>query len=95
MAKEFKSWLCGLMERRSWTVPRSYSELQWSTLERIELHVFCDASKKAYGCAVYLRMVRGENVSTALVMSMSRVAPVKTVTLPQLELMATVLDIKG
>ena len=50
-----------------------------------ELHVFADASQKAYGAAAYL--VR-ENQSS-LAMAKSRVAPTrKKLTLPELELMA-------
>ena len=50
-----------------------------------ELHVFADASQKAYGAAAYL--VRGNQSSLA--MAKSRVAPTrKKLTLPELELMA-------
>ena len=50
-----------------------------------ELHVFADASQKAYGAAAYL--VRGNQSSLA--MAKSRVAPTrKQLTLPELELMA-------
>ena len=50
-----------------------------------ELHVFADASQKAYGAAAYL--VRGNQSS--LTMAKSRVAPTrKQLTLPELELMA-------
>ena len=50
-----------------------------------ELHVFADASQKAYGAAAYL--VRGNQSSLA--MTKSRVAPTrKQLTLPELELMA-------
>ena len=51
------------------------------------LHVFVDASMAAYGAAVYI--CRGNK--SALVMSKTRVAPLKGLTLPQLELMAAVI----
>ena len=52
-----------------------------------KLHVYVDASKQGYGAVVFL--VNGSK--TSFVIAKSRVAPVKTLTLPQLELMAAVL----
>ncbi|XP_003366103.1 conserved hypothetical protein [Trichinella spiralis] len=49
-------------------------------IRRLELHVFGDASKLAYGTAVYLVAIDKNGKRT--------VAPLKQVTLPRLELMA-------
>ena len=51
------------------------------------LHVFVDASMAAYGAAVYI--CRGNK--SALVMSKTRVAPLKEFTFPRLELMAAII----
>ena len=66
------------------TFPRPYFYPQSGTPEHI--YVFADASIKAYGTVVYLH--NGNEISLAL--SKSRVAPLKTLTLPRLELMAAV-----
>lgn len=59
---------------------------------RIELHGFADASEKCYGAVIYCRSFSPDNTSTVkLVTSKSRVAPVKIVTIPRLELCAAVL----
>ena len=58
--------------------------------ESYNLHVFCDSSTKAYGCAAYL-VGNGES---NLVMAKAKVAPLKTKTLPQLELTSIWLGTK-
>ncbi|KAG1656183.1 hypothetical protein GQR58_024091 [Nymphon striatum] len=45
------------------------------------------ASEKAYGCAVYLKY----DTHVTLIMSRSRVSPIKTISLPRLELLAALL----
>ncbi|XP_064470107.1 uncharacterized protein LOC135384853 [Ornithodoros turicata] len=56
------------------------------------LHVFGDASTKAYGAAVYLVSQRGEGrLEACLLLAKTRVAPVKAMSLPRLELMGAVL----
>ncbi len=57
----------------------------------IELHGFSDASTKAYAAAVYVRVVDEDVVHTSLMCAKSRVAPVKTQTIPRLELLGAVL----
>jgi len=53
----------------------------------IQLHEFCDSSEKAYGACLYLHSVNQQGeVTTKLLCSKSRVAPVKKITLPRLEL---------
>ncbi|CAK9822943.1 hypothetical protein ANTRET_LOCUS1374 [Anthophora retusa] len=58
----------------------------------IQLHGFCDASELAYGACVYLRSTDNyNNCSVQLICAKSRVAPVKTMTVPRLELCAAQL----
>ena len=48
-----------------------------------ELHHFSDASSKAYGCCIYLRCVNGQGkINVQLIISKSRVAPLKTCSIP-------------
>lgn len=57
-----------------------------------ELHCFVDASKDAYAACVYMRTVDQSNhVTVQLLCAKTRVAPLKTVTIPRLELCAAVL----
>lgn len=58
----------------------------------VQIHGFCDASIRAYGCCLYLRTVDSyNNVSVRLLTAKSRVAPTKKKSLPKLELCGAVL----
>ena len=53
--------------------------------------MFCDASKRSYGIAAYLRKFNDTESSNDLIFSKTRVAPLKPLTIPRLELMAAYL----
>lgn len=58
----------------------------------VELHAFSDASERAYGACVYIRSIDNNNIVTVrLLCAKSKVAPLKNVTLPRLELLGVVL----
>ncbi|XP_043063802.1 uncharacterized protein LOC122319967 [Drosophila ficusphila] len=57
----------------------------------IQLHGFCDASTAAYGACLYLRSEDNEGTKAYLLCAKSRVAPLKALTIPRLELSAALL----
>lgn len=84
----FLSWLDGIDNLQKWRIPRSYSGGRWSDIVDVQLHAFGDASKVAYGACV--KLSDGHWVSS-LVFAKGKVAPLKQVTLPRLELLAAVV----
>ena len=70
-----------------------YFALGLAVSSGIELHAFGDASPKGYGSALYacVEDVSGQ-VRTQLLMSKSRVAPIKRISLPRLEFLAPILN---
>ncbi|GFX72450.1 uncharacterized protein TNCV_3601291 [Trichonephila clavipes] len=57
----------------------------------IEIHIFCDASKLAYCAAAYVKVRKQNEVLVNLITSKTRVAPLKAVTLPRLELLGALV----
>ncbi|GFV82586.1 DUF5641 domain-containing protein [Trichonephila clavipes] len=53
-----------------------------------ELHVFVDASKEVYEACVFVRSMFKSDVKVTLVRAKARVAPLKPLSIPRLELMA-------
>lgn len=56
-----------------------------------EIHGFADASQRAFGCCLYYRVFVNGSYRTTLLISKSKVAPIKAQSLPRLELCAAVL----
>ena len=81
-------WLEGVKLVPNIRLPRRYITKDEPVLS-IQLHLFCDASESAYGCVAYLRFTLKSGLhECSFVMSKSRLAPLKTITLPRLELNA-------
>ena len=88
-AKSWKSALTDMKETSTVELDRCYSpNIDWKEIRSVELHGFGDASEKAYGGMVYIRISTGTRVSCQLVASKSKVAPIGGETIPRLELLS-------
>ena len=65
--------------------------LQFQPQMKLQYHGFCDASERAYGAAIYVRVEVANKVTTHLLTAKTRVAPVKSLSVPRLELCGAVL----
>lgn len=60
---------------------------------RLELHIFSDASQTSYGACIYIRAINNDNsqASSRLLCSKGKVAPLKVLSCPRLELCGALL----
>ena len=82
-------WKCELSLLANKNVPCCYFP-KTAQITSFQLHGFCDASELAYAGVVYLRMIdSNKNVHISLVTSKTKIAPIKRLTIPRLELCGT------
>ena len=90
LVTKWKNWATELSQLSHVAIPRC---LRLANPNKMELHLFSDASKDAYASVAYLVCQYEDNSPTSrLVASKSRVAPTKAMTIPRLELMGAILS---
>ncbi|XP_014676449.1 PREDICTED: uncharacterized protein LOC106816368 [Priapulus caudatus] len=88
-------WLRELPELEKVTVDRCVLPESFGACTTMEIHHFCDASQEAYGVVSYLRAVNDRGrVHCSFLLGKSRLAPIKQMTIPRLELMAAVMAVR-
>lgn len=76
-------------------VARCFKPKDFGKVITAELHHFSDASTMGYGQCSYIRLVDDQdNINCSLVMAKSRVTPLKSITVPRLELTAAVVSVR-
>ncbi|XP_043069570.2 uncharacterized protein [Drosophila bipectinata] len=88
--EEWHQWKTILQDIRTFEVPRCFSP-PTSEPCQIGLHTFVDASEQAYSAVCYLRVATDDRVGVSLVMAKSKVAPLKPLSIPYMELQAAVM----
>jgi hypothetical protein len=92
-AQEFRDWREQTKELACLHVPRCFQNGPGDNSKK-ELHIFTDASEQAYGAAAYLKVTNESGVHVSLIMGKSRVAPLKAISIPRLELTAATVGAK-
>ncbi|GFX65966.1 integrase catalytic domain-containing protein [Trichonephila clavipes] len=87
--KKFLKWGKQLKYFKNIKIPRWLGVMEESNLS---IHTFVDASKTAYAACIFLRSESNMgSVTVQLLQARSRITPMKTITIPRLELMAATI----
>ncbi|XP_062534847.1 uncharacterized protein LOC134204027 [Armigeres subalbatus] len=93
--EKWEKWLEILPKVQDVHIPRCYRlSTQLGSQTNIQLHTFVDASLSGYAAVVYLRFEQDSTVECAIVGAKTRVAPLKFVSIPRLELQAAVIGVR-
>ena len=88
-------WKNTLVVMENISIPRCYKPTDFGQIVEYTLHQFSDASDTGYGQTSYLRMINeNRDVHCCFIFGKSRVAPVKYVSIPKLELTVATLSVK-
>uniref|UniRef100_A0ABD2XC02 RNase H type-1 domain-containing protein n=1 Tax=Trichogramma kaykai TaxID=54128 RepID=A0ABD2XC02_9HYME len=93
--KQWHEWLQVLEKIKTVKISRCYQLPNFQN-NKAELHVFCDASSRAYGAVAYWRFDLGNgNFYITFIIAKNRVVPSKTnTTIPRLELQAALIAVR-
>ncbi|XP_062535596.1 uncharacterized protein LOC134204818 [Armigeres subalbatus] len=92
IGERWKDWIIVLKKICELRIPRCYFPgYDPQSFKTLELHVFVDASAQAFAAVAYFRILDRGQVRVALVSSKTKVAPLRIVSIPRLELMAALL----
>ena len=95
LLQDWNDWCLEMKGTSQLRFPRCLVQGELHDLSECELHFFSDASDVALGCCCYLRCVHSSGqVRVMLVMSKSKVSPLKKMSIPRLELEAAVMAVK-
>ena len=88
-------WADNLSQLENVKVQRCLKPPQNEEIDSIQLHHFSDASDSAYGTVTYVRFVYKSGwIHCSLLMGKARVAPLKKISIPRMELTAATLAVK-
>eukprot|EP00064_Thunnus_orientalis_P006908 superscaffoldBa00000742_g6927 len=88
---DWEAWENELQHLSRVSIPCCYSPFSVEGADpEYDLHIFCDASKRAYGAVAYLTVPVRDIIHTSFVMARSRVAPKRQQSMPCMELCAAV-----
>ena len=94
--KRWRDWLESLSSLHGLRITRCVTPVDSVSGMQPELHMFSDASETGYGIACYARYQRVDrSFSCSLVLGKSRVAPLKSTSIPRLELTAATLAVRA
>ncbi|XP_039872830.1 uncharacterized protein LOC120724616 [Simochromis diagramma] len=95
MAQTWQKWVEDLVLLNKFSISRCVTPKGFGEIKSAQLPHFCDASETGYGAVSYLRLSNSkQEMCVSFIIGKARVAPLKQVTIPHLELAAAVLAVR-
>ncbi|XP_062539188.1 uncharacterized protein LOC134207494 [Armigeres subalbatus] len=89
---KWRYWCLYMQRLGEVTVPRCFFKgMNSYALEDVEAHLFVDASEAACAAVLYLRCIQNSVPKCALIAGKTKVAPLKPISVPRLELQAAMI----
>ena len=91
----WQTWLNNLADLNEVHIPRCFKPPGFGQITSFQIHHFADSSSEAYGACSYLRLTNEQgSIHCCLLIGKCRLAPLKTLSIPKLELTAAVLAVR-
>ncbi|XP_067021942.1 uncharacterized protein [Acropora muricata] len=91
----WENWRSELPMLERILVPRCVKPIDFGEVKSRQVHVFSDASSVGYGSVAYLRLCDNiGRIHCSFLMGKARLAPIKAVTIPRLELTAATVSVR-
>ena len=92
---KWERWRSQLPLLKQLDIARNFKPLHFGRIVTAQLHNMSDASQTGYGQCSYLRLVdENGRIHCSLVLGKARVAPLRSVTIPRLELTAATVSVR-
>ena len=92
---EWETWLKNLKDLNDLCIPKCLEPPDFGLVVKRQIHNFADPSAEAYGACIYLRTVNElGDIHCCLLIGKCRLAPIKTISIPKLELTAAALAVR-
>ncbi|XP_053686981.1 uncharacterized protein LOC128736523 [Sabethes cyaneus] len=90
--ESWKIWVTILPELENLSIPRCYRQkTSIIAFDTLQMHCFVDASEHGMAAVVYLRFEESGEVECTMIAAKTRVAPLKYMSIPRLELQAAII----
>ncbi|XP_055633912.1 uncharacterized protein LOC129774229 [Toxorhynchites rutilus septentrionalis] len=94
LCEQWTQWTAEFKYLDQISIPRYFPQRSVKDISSLQLHIFVDAGEDAYACVAYLRAEFSEKIQCAIIGGKTKVAPLKTLSIPWLELMAAVIGVR-
>ena len=93
--QQWQRWLNDLPKLKDVKTARCLKPAEFGEIKNSQLHIFSDGSRVGYGAVAYLRLENIDGrIHCSFILGKARLAPIREITIPRLELSAAVIAVR-